>query len=161
MDATAKTITITHHKKDTVVTIAPDAKIYKIGEKGKNGATGTFTDLTVGTLVNVHTNGDETTPTATEVHLRAPKGTAPAATPATAITLCRGGACPRPYFSAPTASNISARETVATPTFFTAAAPAQFASVTASAGLAPAASANVSVEITVSPAPATSYTATG
>ncbi len=83
VDATAKTITITHHKKDTVVTVAPDAKIYKIGEKGKNGATGTFTDLTVGALVNVHTNGDLTTPTATEVHLRAPKGTAPAATPAT------------------------------------------------------------------------------
>jgi len=73
IDATAKTITVTHHKKDTVVTVAPDARIYKIGEHGKNGATGTFADLTVGSLVNAKITGDEAAPTATEVHLRAPQ----------------------------------------------------------------------------------------
>ena len=81
VDATAKTITLTHHKKITVVTVAADAKIYKIGD-AKGSPTGTFADLTVGALVNTHITGDETAPTATEVHLRAPKITAPVA-PAT------------------------------------------------------------------------------
>ena len=80
-DVTAKTITLTHHKKDTVVTIAADAKIYKIGD-AKGSPTGTFADLTVGALVNTHITGDETAPPATEVHRRAPKIVAPVA-PAT------------------------------------------------------------------------------
>ena len=81
VDATAKTITLTHHKKITVVMVAADAKIYKIGD-AKGSPTGTFADLTVDALVSTHITGDETAPTATEVHLRAPKITAPVA-PAT------------------------------------------------------------------------------
>lgn len=78
VDATAKTITLTHHKKDTVITVATDAKIYKIGD-AKGSPTGTFADLTVGAQVNAHITGDEAAPTATVVHLRAPKVAAPAA----------------------------------------------------------------------------------
>ena len=81
VDSAAKTITLTHHKKDTVVTLASDAKIYKIGD-AKGEPTGTFADLTVGALVNAHITGDVAAPTATEVHLRAPKIVAPVA-PAT------------------------------------------------------------------------------
>lgn len=72
VDATAKTITVTHHKKDTVLSLASDVKIYKIGD-AKGSPTGTFADLTVGAQVNAHITGDADAPTATEVHLRAPK----------------------------------------------------------------------------------------
>ncbi len=82
VDAVKKTLTLTHHKKEMTVSVADDAKIYKAGERGKNGATGTWADLTVGTRVNVHTNGDETAPVANEVHIQAPKAATPAA-PAT------------------------------------------------------------------------------
>ena len=72
VDATAKTITLSHHKKITVVTVASDAKIYKIGD-AKRTPTGTFADLTVDALVTAHITGDVAAPTATEIHLRAPK----------------------------------------------------------------------------------------
>ena len=72
VDAAKKTVTINHHDKDKTLTIADDAKIYKIGDL-KGSPTGTFADLTVGTLINAHLTGDEATPTANEVHIRKPK----------------------------------------------------------------------------------------
>ena len=77
VDAAAKTITLTHGKKTVVVSVPDTAKIYKIGD-AKGQPTGSFADLTVDTPVSVSTNGDETTPTAKSVHIRAPKTTAPA-----------------------------------------------------------------------------------
>ena len=76
--------------KDTTLTLASDAKIYK-ADDAKKSPTGTFADLTVGTRIKAHTTGDEGALTATEVHIQAPKGdknpappTPPAATPAPA-----------------------------------------------------------------------------
>ena len=78
VDAAAKTITLTHGKKTTVVSVPDTTKIYKIGD-AKGQPTGTFADLIIDTPVAVNTNGDETTPTAKNIHIRAPKTTAPAA----------------------------------------------------------------------------------
>ena len=72
VDAAAKTITLTHGKKTTVVSVPDTAKIYKVGD-AKGQPTGTFADLTVDTRVSVATEGDEATPTAKNVHIRAPK----------------------------------------------------------------------------------------
>ena len=91
VDADKKTVTVTHHKKDTTLTLTSDAKIYK-ADDAKGTPTGTFADLTVGTMINARITGDESAPTATEIHVRAPKAdknpnaptTPPAATPAPA-----------------------------------------------------------------------------
>jgi len=77
VDAAAKTITLVHHKKAVVVSIPDTAKIYKIGDT-KGQPTGTFADLTVDAQVSVSTKGDEATPVAKSVHLRAPKTATPA-----------------------------------------------------------------------------------
>lgn len=76
VNAAAKTITLTRGKKTVVLSVPDTAKIYKIGDP-KGQPTGTFSDLVVDTPVNAATDGNETTPTAKSVHIRAPK-TAPA-----------------------------------------------------------------------------------
>lgn len=82
VDAAAKTVTLTHHNKSVVLSVPDGTKIYKIGERGKNGATGTWADLTVGAMISASITGDEAAPVAKEVHLRAPR-TTPATMPAT------------------------------------------------------------------------------
>ncbi len=77
VDAAAKTITVTHGKKTVVVSVPDTAKIYKAGD-AKGQPTGTFADLTVDTRVTVATSGDETAPTAKNIHIRAPKTAADA-----------------------------------------------------------------------------------
>lgn len=72
VDADKKTVAISHHHKDTTLTLTSDVKIYKVGDV-KGNPTGTFADLTVGTMINAHVTGDETAPTANEIHVRAPK----------------------------------------------------------------------------------------
>ncbi len=78
IDAAAKTITLTQGKKTTVLSVPDGAKIYK-ADDAKGQPTGTFADLTVDTRITAATNGDETTPVAKNIHIRAPKTAAPAA----------------------------------------------------------------------------------
>jgi Cu/Ag efflux protein CusF len=77
VDAAAKTITLTHGKKTTVLSVPDGTKIYKVGD-AKGQPTGTFADLTLDTRINAATNGDETSPVAKNIHIRAPKTAAPA-----------------------------------------------------------------------------------
>ncbi len=77
VDAAAKTVTLSHHKKTITLSVPDGAKIFKIGER--RNPTGTFTDLTVDARITARTNGDADKPVATQVHLQAPKNTAPAA----------------------------------------------------------------------------------
>ena len=77
VDAAAKTITLTHGKKTVVVSVPDTTKIYKVGD-AKGQPTGTFADLTVDTRVAGATEGDETAPTAKNIHIRAPKTAADA-----------------------------------------------------------------------------------
>ncbi len=72
VDAAAKTITLTRGKKTVVVSVPDTTKIYKAGD-AKGQPTGTFADLTIDTRVSVATDGDETAPTAKNIHIRAPK----------------------------------------------------------------------------------------
>jgi len=81
VNAAAKTVTVTAHKKLTTLSVPDGTKIYKIGDTRKN-PTGTFADLTVDTRITSRTNGDADKPVATEIHLRAAKGAAVPATPA-------------------------------------------------------------------------------
>lgn len=82
-DAAARTVTLFRKKGSITLTLASDAKIFKVGDKRKN-PTGTFADLLIDTQINAKIIGDPNAPTATEVHIRAPKanptgpGTAPA-----------------------------------------------------------------------------------
>jgi len=78
VDAAARTITLTHGKKTTVLSVPDGTKIYKVGD-AKGQPTGTFADLVLDTRINANTNGDETAPVAKNIHIRAPKN---AATPA-------------------------------------------------------------------------------
>ncbi len=78
VDAAAKTITLTHGKKTTVLSVPDGTKIFKVGD-AKGQPTGTFADLTLDTRVNATTNGDETSPVAKNIHIRAPKTAVPAA----------------------------------------------------------------------------------
>lgn len=78
VDAAAKTVTLTHHKKATTLSVPDGTKIYKVGDTRKN-PTGTFADLTVDAHITARTNGDADKPVATEVHLQAPKTAAPPA----------------------------------------------------------------------------------
>jgi len=86
VDTDKKTVTVSHGGKDTTLTLASDVKIYK-ADDAKGSPTGTFADLTVGTRINARVTGDEGALTATEVHIRAPKGEkkpdAPTTPPAT------------------------------------------------------------------------------
>ena len=82
VDAVAKTVTVTVHRKPTTLSVPDGTKIYKIGDTRKN-PTGTFADLTVNARITSRTNGDADKPVATEIHLRAAKGTAAPAVPAT------------------------------------------------------------------------------
>jgi Cu/Ag efflux protein CusF len=77
VDAAAKTITLSRGKKTVVVSVPNTTKIFKVGD-AKGQPTGTFTDLTIDTRVNVMTDGNETAPTAKTIHIRAPKTTAEA-----------------------------------------------------------------------------------
>ncbi len=77
VDAAAKTITLTHGKKTTVLSVPDGTKIYKVGD-AKGQPTGTFTDLVIDTRINANTNGDDTAPVAKNIHIRAPKTAAPA-----------------------------------------------------------------------------------
>jgi len=72
VDATAKTITLTHRKKNTVIPVANDVKIYK-ADDAKHAPTGTWADLTVGTVVSAKVGDDLAAPVATEIHIHAPK----------------------------------------------------------------------------------------
>lgn len=76
VDAAAKTITLTHGQRTVVLSVPDTAKIYKIGDP-KGQPTGTFSDLTLNTPISAATNGNEETPTAKSVHIRAPKTTPP------------------------------------------------------------------------------------
>ncbi len=78
IDAAAKTITLTHGKKTTVLSVPDGTKIYKATD-AKGQPTGTFADLTIDTPITAATNGDEDAPVAKNVHIRAPKTAAPAA----------------------------------------------------------------------------------
>lgn len=76
VDATARTITIVTKKKTTVLTLTPDAQIFKIGDKRKS--TGAFSDLLIDTPVSAHVvDPDATTLMANEVHIRKPKAPKP------------------------------------------------------------------------------------
>ncbi len=81
VDAAAKTITLTHGKKTTVLSVPDGTKIYKVGD-AKGQPTGTFADLVPDTRINANTNGDETAPVAKNIHIRAPKNTTAPAAPA-------------------------------------------------------------------------------
>ncbi len=72
VNAAAKTVTLFRKRGSVTLTLADDAKIYKVGDKRKN-PTGTFADLLIDTEINARITGDPDAPTATEVHLRAPK----------------------------------------------------------------------------------------
>lgn len=76
VDATAKTVTISHHKKSITLSVPDSAKIFKIGDTRKN-PTGTFADLTVDAHIAARTNGDADKLVATQVRLQAPKNAAP------------------------------------------------------------------------------------
>ncbi len=76
VDAAAKTITLTHGKKTTVLSVPDGTKIYKVGD-AKGQPTGTFADLVVDTRINANTNGDDSAPVAKNIHIRAPKTAAP------------------------------------------------------------------------------------
>ena len=78
IDAVAKTVTLMHGKKTTVLSVPDGTKIYKIGD-AKGQPTGTFADLTIDTPIAAATNGDEDAPVAKNIHIRAPKTAAPAA----------------------------------------------------------------------------------
>lgn len=78
VDAAVRTITLTHGKKTTVLSVPDGTKIYKVGD-AKGQPTGTFADLAMDTRVSAGTNGDETAPVAKNIHIRAPKNAAPAA----------------------------------------------------------------------------------
>lgn len=82
VDAAAKTVTLSHHKKTITLSVPDGAKIFKIGERRK--PSGTFADLTVGARIMARTNGDADKPVATQIHFQAPKNAAPA-TPAAPI----------------------------------------------------------------------------
>lgn len=71
-NAAAKTVTLFRKRGSVTLTLADDAKIYKVGDKRKN-PTGTFADLLIDTEINAKITGDPDAPTATEVHIRAPK----------------------------------------------------------------------------------------
>ncbi len=76
VDAAARTITVVTKKKTTVLTLTPDAKIFKIGDKRK--ATGAFSDLLIDTPVSAHVvDPDAATLMANEVHIRKPKAPKP------------------------------------------------------------------------------------
>ena len=77
VDAATKTITLMHGKKTVVVSVPDTTKIYKVGD-AKGQPTGTFADLTVDTRVSVATEGDDTAPTAKNIHIRAAKTAADA-----------------------------------------------------------------------------------
>ncbi len=77
VNAAAKTVTLSRKKGSITLTLADDAKIYKAGDKRKD-PTGTFADLLIDTEINAKITGDPEAPTATEVHIRAPKTAAPA-----------------------------------------------------------------------------------
>ena len=81
VDAAAKTVTLTRHKKTTTLSVPDGTKIYKVGDTRKN-PTGTFADLTVDAHITARTDGDADKPVASEVHLQAPKAAAPPAAPA-------------------------------------------------------------------------------
>lgn len=76
VDAAAKTVTLSHHKKTITLSVPDGAKIFKIGER--RNPSGTFADLTVGARIMARTNGDADKPVATQVHFQAPKNAAPA-----------------------------------------------------------------------------------
>lgn len=81
VDAAAKTVTLTRHKKTTTLSVPDGTKIYKVGDTRKN-PTGTFADLTVDAHITARTDGDADKPVASEVHLQVPKAAAPPAAPA-------------------------------------------------------------------------------
>ncbi len=80
VDAVAKTITLTHGKKNdqtTLILSVPDGtKIYKVGD-AKGMPTGTFTDLTLDTRINAAVYGDEIISVAKTIHIHAPKTATP------------------------------------------------------------------------------------
>jgi len=82
IDAAAKTVTLSRRKKMITLSVPEGTKIFKIGERRK--PSGTFGDLAVDSSIRAQTNGDVNSPVATEVHLQAPKNTAPAGTVAPA-----------------------------------------------------------------------------
>ncbi len=71
VDAAKKTLTLTQHKKETTLTVADNAKIYKVDDV-KGSPTGTFADLTVGLNITATTKGDADALTVKEIHIRAP-----------------------------------------------------------------------------------------
>ena len=77
IDATAKTITLSHGKKTVILSVPDGTKIYKVGD-AKGQPTGTFADLVLDTRISAMTNGDATAPVAKTVHIRAPKTAVPA-----------------------------------------------------------------------------------
>lgn len=76
VDATAKTVTLTHGKKSVVLSVPDGTKIYKVGD-AKGSPTGTFADLVIDTSITSTFTGEETAPVAKAIHIRVPKTATP------------------------------------------------------------------------------------
>ncbi len=97
VDAAAKTVTLRLPKRERTLAVADNVRIYKIGEHGKNAATGTWADLAVGDKITARITDDKAAPTVIGIHILAtmsgdtpPVETIPTAPPATTIPSAPG-----------------------------------------------------------------------
>lgn len=84
VDAVARTVTLKHGPKITVLSVPDTARIYKPGDE-KGQPTGTFADLVVDTRITAAIDGESDAPIAKTIHIRLPKTTTPEAPAAPAL----------------------------------------------------------------------------